>query len=138
MRAQRAPRYLALVVMYGRATSVNSDGGKKDKKRKRLKTHVSHINLSNSTNNQMADTSKGGNETVDAFLTRTLDSRMEEAERIRQSYPDRLPCIVTRSSARISFRTLLGARTLPDLGASRAARDVDVAGAGNRMLAESP
>ena len=58
---------------------------------------------------------KSGNETVVAFLKRELESRMEEAERIRTHYPDRLPLIVTASSTRVSFRALLGARPLPDL-----------------------
>jgi GABA(A) receptor-associated protein len=47
------------------------------------------------------------NESASTFRARSLESRMEEAERVRLQYPARLPCIVTRSAAR-SARSLLG------------------------------
>ena len=53
-------------------------------------------------------------ETIAGFRGRSLESRIEESERVKTQYASRLPVIVTRSSSR-SARTLLGSSDLPVL-----------------------
>ncbi len=53
-------------------------------------------------------------ETIAGFRGRSLESRIEESERVKAQYASRLPVIVTLSSSR-SARSLLGSSDLPAL-----------------------